>query len=150
MYRLLVILLLPFFVVGNSLAHSHGSAAHPSPSEGRAHFHFVSAHQHVHDHHSHGHSHHRHSHDHDQKSEDSKAAPIEQPIDHDSDAVYIAALDFMATTSDRTLIEARSFCVVEAVEDYFARIRPSIRRDHPQLATTTELPLYLLHAALRL
>ncbi len=150
MNRLVAILLIPFFVLGNSLAHSHGTAAHQSPSEGRAHFHFVSAHQQAHDHNSHGHSHQSHSHEQAHESDDSQPAPIEQPIDHDSDAIYIAIPDFMVTTCDRTLIETGSFGFVETVEDYFAGIRPSPRRDFPQLATTTELPLYLLHAALRL
>ncbi len=148
MYRIIAILLMPFFVVGNSLAHSHGSTAHQSPNPGRAHFHLVGAHHQAHEHDDHGHSHHGHSHDHE--SDDSKPASAEQPIDHDSDAVYIAALDFMVTPSDRTLIETVSISDFETVDDYFAAIRPSPRRDYPHLATNTELPLYLRHAALRL
>lgn len=152
MYRLLAILLMPFFVVGNSLAHSHGSAAHPSQSQGRAHFHVGSTFQQGHEHHSHGHSHHGHSHSHDQDhaSDESRTGPVEKPVEHDSDAFYFVAADFVVTTSDRTSIEVSSYAIVETVEDYLAEIRPPDRRDLRIRSTTPELPLYLLHAALRL
>ena len=152
MHRLVAILLIPFFVVGNSLAHSHGAAAHQSPSQGRAHIHVGSAQKHGHSDESHGHSHHDHGHSHgkDHTSDDSKPAPVEKSVDHESDAVYVTAADFMVTTSDRMPIEDGSCAAVETYEDYFSGIRPPSRLDRPPLVTTTELPLYLLHAALRL
>ena len=152
MNQLLAILLMPFFVVGNSLAHSHGLAAHPSPSQGRVHFHVGSTVQHGHEHKSHGHSHHGHNHSHDQdhESDDSKPAPVEKPVDHDSDAVYVAAADFVYTTSDPTSIEDGLYAVVETVKDYLAAVRPPAIRDLRIPWTTPELPLFLLHAALRL
>ena len=152
MHRLLAILLMPFFVVGNSLAHSHGLAAHPSPSQGRVHFHVGSTVQHGHEHKSHGHSHHGHSHSHDQdhESDDSKPAPVEKPVDHDSDAVYVVAADFVVTISDRTSIEVGQYAALEIVQDFRAAVRAPARRDLRIPWTTPELPLFLLHAALRL
>ena len=158
MNRFVAILLMPFLVVGNSLAHSHGSAAHPSQSQGRAHFHVGSTPQQGHEHKSHGHSHHGHSHDHshdhdhdqDHESDDSQPAPLEKPVGHDSDAVYLVAADFVYITSDRTSIEVGSYAVIEKVEDYLAEVRPPASRDLRIRSTTPELPLYLLHAALRL
>ena len=152
MHRLIAILLIPFFVVGNSFAHSHGAAAHLSPSHGRAHIHVGSAPKHGHSDESHGHSHHDHDHSHgqDHASDDSKPAPLEKSVDHESDAVYVTAADFMVTTSDRMSIEDDSCAVVETDEDYFSGIRSPSRLDRPPLVTTTEQPLYLLHAALRL
>ena len=159
MHRLIAILLIPFFVVGNSLAHSHGSAAHQSPSQGRAHIHVGSAPQHAHNHESHGHSHHEHGHGHDhhsktseqkQKRDDSKPAPIEKTVDHESDAVYVATADYVVTTSARISTEMGSCDVVESVEDYLSCTRPNSWHERPPLASPPELPLYLLHAALRL
>ena len=152
MHRLLAILLMPFFVLGNSLAHSHGSLAHQSPSQGRAHFHVGSTPQHGHEHHSHGHSHDGHSHGHDQEheSDDSLPAPVKTPDDHDSDAVYVVAADFVVTISDRSSIEVGQYAAPEVVEDFLAAIRPPAGCELRIRSTTPELPLYLLHAALRL
>jgi hypothetical protein len=152
MHRLIAILLIPFFVVGNCLAHAHGSAAHRSTSPGRAHIHVASATQHKHSHESHGHSHHDHGHSHGQEhaSDDSKPAPVEKPVDHESDALYVTGADFMVTISARIAIKAGSCAFVETVVGYCSGIRPPSRRDRTPLDTITELPLYLLYAALRL
>jgi hypothetical protein len=161
MCRLIAILLVPFFAVGNSLAHSHGSAAHPSSSHGRAHIHVGSDPQHSHGHASHGHSHHGHRHKHPNhrhgdavgqncKSDDSNPAPIELPFEHESDAVYVAAADFMVTASAQFSIEVGLCAAVETVEHYLSTIRSRTRLDRPPLAVISELPLYLLHAALRI
>jgi hypothetical protein len=159
MHRLLAILLIPFFVVGNSFVHSHGSAAHQSPSHGRAHFHVGSTPQHGHTHESHGHSHHEHGHGHvhhgqtseqKQKRDDSKPSPIEKTVDHESDAIYIAAADYVFTTSARISIEMGSGEVVKSVEDYVPCTQPDCWRERPPLTSPPGLPLYLLHSALRL
>ncbi len=158
MHRLIAILLIPFFLVGNSLAHSHGSAAHQFPSSGRAHIHVGSATQHGHSLECHEHSHHGHdrghSHGHaanqNHKSDSSKRAPVESTADHESDAIYIAASVFVGTSSARASIEVDSCDFVDTIEGYLPGNRLPARHDRPPLATTTELPLYLLHAALRL
>ena len=149
MNRLIAILLIPLFVVGNSLAHSHSTAAHPSPGDGRAHFHFGSAPHHGHDHHdSHEHAKHDH-HGHHHESDEPGSAPV-APVEHDSDAVYVAAADFMFTACDRISIEIDKHAFVGTVDCLLTDFRPPVLRDRPPLATTTQLPLYLLHAALRL
>ena len=160
MQRLVAILLIPFLVVGNSFAHAHGSAAHLSPGQGRAHIHVGSTTKHGHSHESHGHSHHSHGHDHghnhghanDQnpKRDDSKPAPLEKTVDHESDALYVAAADLMVKTTSRVSIEVDSCAVVESVAYCLSGIFMPSRLAHPLLAMTSGLPLYLLHAALRL
>lgn len=154
MYRFVAILMIPFCVVGSSLAHSHGSPTHPSPSQGRAHIHVGSASQHFHSHASHGHSHHVHgqSHEdgHERDSNDSSPGPVENPVGHESDAVYVTAADFLVTTSSRVSIEVDSCAVVETVEYCLSAIFMPSRLERPPLATTFGRPLYLLHAALRL
>ncbi len=156
MDRLVAILLMPFFVVGNSFAHSHGSAAHPSHSHGRTHFHVGSTIQHGHEHESHGHVHHSHSHSHsdDQKQnharDDSQPAPVEKPVGHDSDAVYVFAADFFAPVSDRSSMEVGQCAAFEKVVDFLPAVRPPATRALKLRSTAPELPLYLLHAALRL
>ncbi len=164
--RLLVLLLMPLFVVGNSLAHSHSTATHQSPTEGRVHFHVGSApelvhhhrdpHDHAnHDHHGHdhhGHDHHGHDHHgHDHEGDDHESdEPESAPVEHDSDAVYVVAADFVFTAFDRISIEIDSHTFVATVICLLTDFRPSLLRDRPPLATTTPLPLYLLYAALRL
>ncbi len=152
MYRLVAILLMPFFVVGNSLAHLHGSAAHSSHSQGRAHFHVGGTAPHGHEHHSHGHPHDGHSHGHDQghESDGSQTAPVETPDGHDSDAVYVVAADFVVTVSERSSIEVGQCAAPKIVGDFLVATRPQASRDRRIRATIPELPLYLLHAALRL
>lgn len=151
MNRLIAILLMPLFVVGNSLAHSHSTAGHQSPGGGRAHFHVGSAPHHGHHHHdSHEHANHDHDHaDHDHERDESKSAPL-APVKHDSDAVYVVAAAFIYNACDRisTEIDAYSFVGTEACS--LTDFRPSVLRDRSLLGTTTQLPLYLLHAALRL
>lgn len=149
MHRLIAIMLIPLFAVANSLAHSHSTAAHQASSHGRAHFHVGIAPQHSNqDHEPHEHSHHGHGHDHER--DDSESAPV-NPADHDSDAVYLVAADVVYTTSDRSLIEFDSDAVVKTVKDYPPQIQTSNRwRDRRRYSTAPEIPLYLLHAALRL
>ncbi len=152
--RLIAILLMPLFVVGNSLAHSHRTAAHQSQGLGRAHFHVGSALQHGHHNgapHKHAnHDHHGHDDDgHDHESDAFESAPV-APVEHDSDAVYVVAADFVYTACNRIFVEIASYSFVGTVACLLTDFRPSVLRDRPSLATTTRLPLYLLHAALRL
>ena len=148
MNRLIAILLIPFLVVGNSLAHSHGVAAHQSHGQIRAHIHLGSGSGHDHDDHgSHGHSHHSHDHDHDGDNPDS--TPVE-PVEHDSDAVYLVAADSLFTTSERDSFDLDSHFFRESATCVITvDSRPPLLHI-PPLSCTAELPLYLLYAALRL
>jgi hypothetical protein len=159
MNRLIAILLMPLFVVGNSLAHSHSTAVHQSPGEGRAHFHVGSAPQHGHHNHdSHEHANHdHHGPDHDgddhesddHESDEPESEPV-APVEHDSDAVYVFAADFVFTACDRVYVEIDAHAFVGTVVCLLTDFRPSVLLDRPPLATITQLPIYLLHAALRL
>lgn len=166
--RLLAILLVPFFVVGNSLAHCHDTAAHVSPSQGRAHFHLGNdshhehhrhqphGHAHVHSHvHSHGHSHGRHGCDHDRRQrhahrpDDAQPAST-TPIDHDSDAIYVSAVNFWFSVSEHGPLEFGACAVVACFDDYMPAIQPPFRRNLLRHSLGSGPPLYLLHAVLRL
>jgi hypothetical protein len=160
MNRFVAMALIPFFVVGSSLAHSHASAARQSPTEGRAHIHTGSALWHAHRHESHGHSHHIHRHGHrhshgpalarNHKGDTPKPIQLIKTVDHESDAVYFAAEDFVGTPSARTSIEICSNAVVAIVEDDLTGNQLQSRHDRPPHSPILELPFYLLHAALRL
>ncbi|XZE22703.1 hypothetical protein SH449x_002642 [Pirellulaceae bacterium SH449] len=145
MNRFVAILLIPFFLVGHALAHSHGTAAHPSANHGRAHIHVASAPHHGH--HSHESDDHHQGSDHE--SDEQKSAPV-TPVEHDSDAIYVASADDAYTSTDRVSIELGSSVYVDAPLCILNESRPPAV--HPCLltASTSGLPLYLLHAALRL
>jgi len=145
MNRFVTILLIPFLLVGNALAHSHGMAAHQSTNHGRAHIHVASAPQHGH--HSHDCDDHHHGHDH--ASDEHESAPI-TPVEHDSDAIYLASADDAYTPTDRVSLELGSSCFFDAPLCIVDDSRPPAVLSCPCTASTPELPLYLLHAALRL
>lgn len=158
MYRLIAILLIPMFVVGNSFAHSHGSAAHSSEGHGRTHLHLGNSSHHDSSHeshdHAHGHSHHdhhQHSHVEDHCHKDADSTPLEVPADHDSDAIYLVSFDLALNCGDRPSIENDAQALVHTTYFSFADLRASIQR--PQVDNSPplqRLPLYLLNAALRL
>jgi hypothetical protein len=54
------------------------------------------------------------------------------------------------TTCYRISIEIDSHAFIGTVVCLLTDFCPTVRRDRPPLATITQLPLYLLHAALRL
>ncbi len=156
LHRLLAILLVPFFVVGNSFAHSHDSAAHSSPSPSRTHFHLGDDSHHGHHHReSHGHSHdrhgcdHTHGHRHDHETDESQTVTT-TPVDHDSDAIYVAAGDFWFSPPEHGPQASGTYAVVTFVSDYVPIIQPPFRRDLRRHSLAWGPPLYLLHAVLRL
>ena len=139
MNRLIAFLLMPFLLVGDCFAHSHGHAAHDSTSHARPHIHVgaVSKHNHGHDH----------KHDHDGNP---PCATPEVPVEHDADAVYFVDADSLFTISERSSIEFEGLCLPETI---VAFSHVAIRQPRDQKAGpcwASELPLYLLHAALRI
>ena len=179
MNQFVAILLIPFFVMGNSLADAHGIAAHPSQDQTRPHIHLGGGsnpdHHHAEDHHSHehhahgshrhshqGHSHQGHHHDQgldpipeqngDGDNSDSKSIA---PVEHDSDAVYLIAADSVFMTSARHTLQHSSQCFpvpgfpALGASVVFADQRPQRVFVRP-LTCAAELPLYLLQAALRI
>lgn len=158
MNRIVTILLIPLFVVGNALAHSHGTVAHPSNVQTRSHVHVSGGSHHdqdahdSHHHHSHDHDHRHHGQDHqnhDQDGESSDSTPV-APVEHESDAVYLVAVDWLFTPSERCLLVLDSqFLHATAISVIpIANRQPNLNT--PLFFRTAELPLYLLHAAQRL
>lgn len=139
MNRLIAFLLMPFLLVGDCFAHSHGHAAHDSTSHARPHIHVgaVSKHNHGHDH----------KHDHDGNP---PCATPEVPVEHDADAVYFVDADSLFTISERSSIEFEGLCLLETIVafSHVAIRQPRDQKAGPYWAS--ELPLYLLHAALRI
>jgi hypothetical protein len=147
MNRLVAFLLMPFLLVGDCFAHSHGHAAHDSTSQARPHIHVgaVSKHNHNHDH---DHKH-KHGHKHDHDGNPPSATP-EVPVEPDADAVYFADADSLFTISERSSIEFEGLCLPETIVAFsnVAIRQPRDEKTGPYWAS--ELPLYLLHAALRI
>lgn len=148
MDRLIAILLIPFYVMGNSLAHSHGIATFQSVTENRAHIHVNGGLEH--DHGSHGHSHKSHHHDHRDHDGDIPDSTPADPVEHDSDAVYLVATDSFFT-SERGSLDFDSQYFRESAPRAVLVVDSLVQRLHiPPLSCTSGLPLYLLLAALRL
>lgn len=147
MTRLLAILLVPFFVVGNSFAHSHVDAAQTSSVASRAHVHVGGAHEH-----HHGHSHHRHEdRQHEDRHDNARATcPQATPVDHDADAVYLTTPEYIRSTSPDASAEQTSLSSDPLVgsDCYHSCLFRSFELDRS--ASSSGPPLYLLHAALRL
>lgn len=159
MQRLLVILLLPFFVVGNSFANAHCPTAHSSPSHCRAHIHIGSSSQHRHDQHGHQHAEsHAHTHDghgHNQERDDhenhaSQPSVFKGPVDHDSDAVYVVAVDLWISSISLGWLLFGSQASVVGVNHCLPTIRSAVWGDLRRSLLSGAPRLYLLHAALRL
>lgn len=155
MHRLISLLLLPFFVVGNSLAHIHGLAAHQSPSQGRAHFHVGGSSHHGHGHHVHNH-HEAHAQLHDTPPhglDEKRATTLSTritPVEHDSDAVYVVGSDLLCTAPDRCGEFLESYFISETAAGLLIVSSSTRRYKPPSLYCLAELPLYLRPAALRL
>ena len=158
MYRLAAILLIPIFVVGNSFAHSHGSAAHSSEGTGRAHVHVGNALRHTASHeshnHAHGHSnheHHQHYHDEEHGREHLNSTSAEVPVDHDSDAIYLVSVDLALNCGGCTSLETDAQVLVHTTDVSFVEVPATVRRPQADHSPPPQrLPCYLLNAALRL
>lgn len=157
MHRLVAILLIPIFVVGNSLAHSHGQPAHSSQEHGRAHFHVGNTSHHDASHeshdHSHGHSHHghhQHSHDKDPDCGDSNSVPVEAPVDHDSDAIYLIPAELALNPSDRASLQLDAEPLILTTDWSFVDMQEKIQPPQLDQSPPSKLPIYLLNAALRI
>ena len=150
MNRLIVILLIPFLLVGNARAHSHGMAAHQSHDHGRVHIHVTNT-PHHHKHHSHESGDHDHGHDHESDAHEGEheLTPV-TPVEHDSDAIYLASADDVYTPTDRVSAESGSPVYVDPPLCILNDPHPTAALACVLSARPSELPLYLLHAALRL
>lgn len=145
--RLLAILLVPFFVVGNSFAHCHDTGPHASPGQSRAHFHWGSDAHHEHHHHQRD-CDHESDHRHDHHDDCPHAAST--PINHDSDAIYVTAVDYWFSAAQHGPPEIGSGDIVACYEDDVPAIESTFRPDLRRYSHASGPPLYLLHAVLRL
>ncbi|WP_146516491.1 hypothetical protein [Rubripirellula amarantea] len=147
--RILSLLLIPLFVLGQSLPHSHLGSGIGTPSDhaNRPHVHLGG-----------GHSHHDdgdHHHDHDETGVDDLACSatgfaLSLPHQHDSDAVYLASASIAvgrsaaAPSTDAVSVDA---CL--SIES----ARPHVPMSSPRNVSARRyggLPIYLLTASLRL
>jgi hypothetical protein len=150
MNRLLAIVLVPLFVVGNSFAHSHCDMANQSSSQSRAHIHVGGGGHHRHDvHGSHEHSHHDHQHDADNEGDGRDSIPVGL-FEHDSDAIYFVAADSLFTTSKFITVDLSLQFALDAATTLNSVATCSPRVHELPRLRTSEAPLYVLHAALRI
>ena len=140
MVKIVSLLLIPFFVLGQALTHSHAGTGIADP-DGHA------SHPHVH---LHGHEHS--DHHHNPSAEDAKPSQGDElscAVDHDADAIYFneSAKLTRACTSIAIAIRLDDFVVysVPVVVEGQCRYHAG---DPPDLHA--KLPIYLLIASLRL
>lgn len=143
MFRAIALFLIPFFVLGPALPHSHAGSGVVAP-EGhdlRPHVHLPGL-----DHHSHDDGHRHHADDDDQSRRDS----LESSADHDSDAIYLASSDLSLSRSGGSQrVEQGTMQWVSAVVVYRSGIEAALRADDPPDRCRT-LPIYLLTRSMRL
>ena len=151
MTRLVSLLLVPFFVLGPALPHSHAGTGvvEPDGHSIRAHVHLSGSHHHDHDGDEHGH--HQSGDQADASgSKTATSAAFSVSTDHDSDAIYLADTNW---TASRTVAAPP----VHSAILIWTSLAPSVNRDarigcrfgHPP-DRYARLPIYLLTASLRL
>ncbi|MCO8123334.1 hypothetical protein NHH03_16410 [Stieleria sp. TO1_6] len=138
MNRLLSILLIPLFVLGPALPHSHAGSGVAEPDG-----HALRSHVHLHGH----------DHAHEHADEDESTSPsdsLSPAAEHDSDAIYLVASGQSLTrTSGAIGIEVHSADWVAFSVPITVDVRPRWRASDPPDRYAT-LPIYLLTASLRL
>ncbi len=152
MNRFVSLLLIPMFMLGHVLPHSHvgGSIVEPNGHSLRPHIHLSSDHHHHHD----DVDDHEHRQAGDQAdaehSQTAVAASLSVPIDHDSDAVYLAAANW---TASRTIVTTQA----DSATLDWTTLAPLVDRDScpgcligHQPDRYAGLPIYLRTASLRL
>lgn len=140
MHRLFALLIIPFLAVGQAYPHSHGGSCAQGDHTARPHVHIGHG---THDHDDHQH--------HDHQGGESDGTTSDLPIDHDSDAIYVGGGQFFLPHTDT----ARSHVDVDLTA-YPSPDRELVNVERRPLVTghptpvEKRLPLFLLHAALRL
>ena len=151
MRPLISLLLIPFFVLGQSLPHSHAGTGvvHSSDHDARPHVHFSGGH-------SHDNRHVEASHNHDHESVHSESVGVSgigvscPPFDHDSDAIYLPSSTSFASRvvvsdpMDWVSDDARIYCWSE----FEVEPKPGGRIAVSQ--RNAGIPIYLLVASLRI
>lgn len=155
MHRFVSLLLIPVFVLGQPLPHSH-AGMNGGESEGhsqRPHFHLSVDHHHGHT--GEGHHHHHHHHPHEQGDPSELHAELtfsnvfSIPVDHDSDAVYLADTDWTVSRTVSVPVVNATIFWIRTVRPIVTNTRADCRQCHPP-DRDAGLPVYLLTASLRL
>lgn len=152
MRRFVSLLLIPMFVLGQALPHSHAGTGVGVPGDHshRPHVHLgVDEHHHC-DHHGH---HHDDADEHGHPSQgDVAGAPngLSIPLDHDSDAVYLPATDWTLNRVVSLQFDVTStFVSIDGCPGLLTSQSTSLVAAHPP-DRSSPLPIYLLTASLRL
>jgi len=149
MYRVVSLLLIPMFMLGHVLPHSHAGTGVVEPGEHsiRGHIHLVGGHHHDQD--GENHEHHHGDQSDATGSKAATSATFSATTDHDSDAVYLAENHW---TSSRTTVPQ-----VDSAVLVWTSFSPSVERDSRMGCRFGDppdryagLPIYLLTASLRL
>jgi uncharacterized protein involved in copper resistance len=158
MNRLLTLLLIPLLTVGNPFSHSHDCDTDSDRREGRPHIHLTGHHAHSHHghtyharlHHGHGNSS-GHVHHHASAIDtDDACSRLHTPEEHDSDAVYVASVDYLLTSATCSAVASVDVAPCDDFGLMNANRALPIRLDCRGDTYASGPPLFLLHAALRL
>ncbi|QDS92422.1 hypothetical protein FF011L_11650 [Roseimaritima multifibrata] len=152
MNRILSLLLIPLFMLGHILPHSHAGVgvdeAHGDAY--RPHIHVSSGHHDGHNHHAAGEHHHAGDHTAPESAPASATLVLTAPVDHDFGAIYIADTDW-------TTIRTTAAPTVASVPSVWGSLAFSLDLDSCSIGRWDEpvdhygrLPIYLLTASLRL
>jgi hypothetical protein len=152
MRTLISLLLIPFFVLGQGLPHSHAGTAVDQPSDHaeRLHVHVSGGHSHDQDHADEGHHHD------DEAGGSGSNSAVEGfgfcglPIDHDADAIYLAAsTSFVGrVVATDQVIDSWDAAVIDCWLEREIQPRPGFRIAPP--VRYAGVPIYLLIASLRI
>ena len=151
MTRVVSLLLIPMFMLGPILPHSHAGTGvnEPDGHSIRPHIHLTGGHHHDHDGDDHDH-HHAGEQSESEHSEATAIATLSVPIDHDSDAFYVADTDWTASrTVGKTQVDSAAVVWTSLAPSVDRDSRPSCRCGDPP-DRYAGLPIYLLTASLRL
>ena len=151
MNQFVSLLLIPIFMLGHMLPHSHAgtSVVEPNGHSLRPHIHVSSVHHHDHDDEDHGHHHAGDEFD-TQNSETAANATLSVPMDHDSDAVFLADADWTASRAVATThFDSAAVVWTSLAPVYNPDSRPGCTCGDPP-DRYAGLPIYLLTASLRL
>ena len=148
MKQLLSILLLPFFLLGNSFI--HGSSKQSSLDPSLPHFHLTSWHHEHHCHDARSHFHHGRKHAHRAEEKGQTSSTPERPADHDSDAIYLIVLEDALSSLESRLLDAPDLAIDTAQVGGFNETCARVHLITYRSVACLGPPIYLLLAVLRL
>ena len=151
--RLLIsLMLIPFFVLGQGLPHSHAGTCMDQTSDHaeRLHVHVSGGHSHDQDHADEGHHHDDEAGGYGSKSADEGFGFCGLPIEHDADAIYLAASTSLVgrVVAGDQIDVSRYAVVIDCWLESEIQPKPAGRIEPPE--RYAGVPIYLLVASLRI